>query len=105
METLLDHTTQTLLSNVANIAGNRTSVFQRAAIYTHQAIDWASNASGRANNATTNTTGSTGEPEPEISVHDIEYDMPLRKAILYLQIVIGILGAILLFIYMMHSRR
>ncbi|GFN75273.1 hypothetical protein PoB_000177900 [Plakobranchus ocellatus] len=48
---------------------------------------------------------SKGDTHSEMTVHDIEYDMPLRKAILYVQIVIGILGAVLLFVYMIHLRR
>lgn len=41
----------------------------------------------------------------EKTVHDIEYDHVLRKAILYVQIVVGLLGAVLLFSYMVHARR
>ncbi|RUS84005.1 hypothetical protein EGW08_008227 [Elysia chlorotica] len=85
---------QTLVSTVATSVSNSTSVFSDL-LY----ADWAGNGSGLGNGS------DRADREPEKSVHDIEYDMPLRKAILYIQIVVGILGAILLFIYMMHSRR
>ncbi|CAG5128104.1 unnamed protein product [Candidula unifasciata] len=45
------------------------------------------------------------DKDSKTSVHDIEYDVSIRRAILYVQIVVGILGAILLFGYMFHARR
>ena len=53
-------------------------------------------------NASNVTNSSTS---PEETVHDKGYNMEIRKATLYLQIVVGIFGAMLVFAYMIHSRR
>ena len=82
--------------------GNSSSIF----LQLESGKGFLANSSDHCNGSSShgNSTG-RDEGEPEMSVHDIEYDMPLRKAILYVQIAIGILGAVLLFIYMMHARR
>lgn len=51
------------------------------------------------------TSNLTRSDKDLTSVHDIEYDLSIRKAILYVQIVVGTLGAMLLFCYMFHARR
>lgn len=75
--TFLD-SNETLWENVHNVTG--------------------SNVTG--SNVSTRTT-----KDVEKTVHDIEYDYSIRIAILYVQIIVGILGAILLFSYMLHARR
>ncbi|XP_005111608.1 vasopressin V2 receptor [Aplysia californica] len=70
-------------------------------------VSWSSILSGNDSfgNGTNFTLASDYEEELEKTVHDMEYNTDIRKAILYVQIVVGITGALMLFFYMLHSRR
>ena len=86
--------TTTLISTTAENTNNDNNSVDLSGNITYDSYD-LDNDDGRSYNVTT----------PGGTVHDIDYDFTVRVSVLYVQIVLGTVGGVLVMVWILYNRR